>query len=60
MLLIRLNYKTKLLGKVKRMEEKIDIFNFTIMHGKIGVVRSIRIPSLAGRHTTDFDMQKQG
>lgn len=39
---------TELLQKIGKMERKINIFNQTIMQGKIGVVRSIQVPSLEG------------
>ena len=39
---------TDLLKKLSKMEKTINVFNSTIMQGKIGVVRNIQIPSLQG------------
>ena len=39
---------TELLTKISKMEKTINVFNHTIMQGKIGVVKSIKMPSLEG------------
>ena len=39
---------TKLLKKISKMEKTMNVFNFTVMQGKIGVVKNIEMPSLQG------------
>ena len=39
---------TMLLQKISKMEKTINVFNSTIMQGKIGVVKNIQLPSLEG------------
>eukprot|EP00795_Rhopilema_esculentum_P014430 gene14430-5486_t len=41
-----MNYMTALLKKISKQERTINVFNHTIMHGKVGVVKKIPMPSL--------------
>jgi len=41
-----MNYMTALLQKISKMEKTINVFNSTIMQGKIGVVKNMQLPSL--------------
>ena len=40
---------TALLQKISKMEKTINVFNSTIMQGKIGVVKNMQLPSLEGK-----------
>ena len=40
---------TALLKKISKQERTINVFNHTIMHGKVGVVKKIPMPSLKGK-----------
>lgn len=43
---------TNLLKKIGKMEKTITIFNTTIMHGNVGVVKNVKMPSLEGGFST--------
>ena len=45
---------TGLLKRISKMEKTINVFNPTIMQGKIGVIRNIQIPSLEGENFSDY------
>ena len=44
----RMNFLTDLLKKIGKMEKTITIFDTKIMHGRVGVVKNVKTPSLDG------------
>ena len=54
----RMNYMTALLQKISKMEKTINVFNSTIMQGKIGVVKNVQLPSLEGNRFFFFLMKR--
>ena len=45
---------TDLLKKIGKMEKTITIFNTTVMHGNVGVVKNVKMPSLEGNFSEKF------
>ena len=45
---------TDLLKKIGKMEKTITIFNTTVMHGNVGVVKNVKMPSLEGNFSENL------